>query len=135
MLRRVVRWVVTIGVVGMVAGLTVGCTLPGMPEAQPGRRMLWQSELERLFQTDRTVEFVSPEGSAVVTYSRAGDQGIEWANGKDTGTFQIRNDHFCSRWKTLRNGAESCTRVFKISETEYELVGDDGVYAATMNLK
>ena len=91
--------------------------------------------LERLFHADRTAEFLSPEGAAVVTYSRSGDQQIEWAGGKDSGTFQIRQDHFCSRWKTLRNGAESCTRVYKVSETEYELVGDDGVYAATMILK
>ena len=118
-----------------LAGLTA-CALPTMPgQGAEDRRMLWQAELERLFYTDRRVEFVSPEGSAVVTYSRGGDQQIEWAGGMDSGTFQIRRDQFCSRWKTLRNGAESCTRVFRVSETEYELVGDDGVYAATMILR
>jgi hypothetical protein len=131
MLKHVVVAMVAVGV---FAGLA-GCTLPAAREAHSERRMLWQSELERLFHADRTAEFLSPEGAAVVTYSRSGDQQIEWAGGKDSGTFQIRQDHFCSRWKSLRNGAESCTRVYKVSETEYELVGDDGVYAATMILK
>jgi len=131
MLGNIVRWGLILGVLSAAAG----CALPGTPESQHGRRMLWQSQLEQLFQADRTVEFVSPEGSAVVTYSRSGEQTIEWGGGRDTGTFEIRNDHFCSRWKTLRNGAESCTRVFKINATEYELVGDDGAYAATMRLK
>jgi hypothetical protein len=131
MLRHVI---VAIGMVGALSGI-LGCTLPEARDTQSGRRMLWQPELERLFHSDRQVEFLSPEGAAVVTYSRSGEQQIEWAGGKDSGTFQIRNDHFCSRWKTLRSGTESCTRVFKVSETEYELVGDDGVYAATMVLK
>jgi hypothetical protein len=126
-------------VVAAVAAVTfaglAGCALPVPGQAPAERRMLWQADLERLFHTDRRVEFVSPEGSAVVTYSRGGDQQIEWAGGTDSGTFQIRRDQFCSRWKTLRNGAESCTRVFRVSETEYELVGDDGVYAATMILR
>jgi hypothetical protein len=120
-------------VVGALAGLT-GCALPVPGQSPAERRMLWQAELERLFHADRRVEFVSPEGSAVVTYSRAGEQNIEWAGGTDSGTFEIRRDQFCSRWKTLRNGAESCTRVFRVNEAEYELVGDDGVYAATMIL-
>ena len=119
---------------GVLSGL-LGCALPEARQGYSDPRMLWQAELERLFHADRRVEFRSPEGSAVVTYSRAGEQRIEWAGGTDSGTFQVRQDRFCSRWKTLRNGAESCTRVYQISETEYELVGDDGVYAATMVLK
>jgi len=131
MLGNILRWSLILGMLPALAG----CAMPGAREAQPGRRMLWQSQLEQLFQADRTVEFESPDGSAVVTYSRSGEQTIVWVNGRDTGTFEIRNDHFCSRWKTLRNGAENCTRVFKISATEYELVGDDGSYAATMRVK
>ena len=96
--------------------------------------MLWQSDLERLLRTDRRVEFVSPDGSAVVTCSGSGDQAINGPpvrtparSGSGTTTLPPLEE--------LRNGAESCLRVFKISETEYELVGDDGVYAATMHLK
>jgi hypothetical protein len=131
MLKRVAQWVVATG----VATALIGCALPLALEGPPGRRMLGSLELERLFHADRTVEFVSPEGSAVVTYSPSGEQRIEWANGTDTGTFRIREDHFCSRWKTLRNGAESCNRVLRISESEFDLVDDNGAYAATMRLK
>lgn len=131
MLRRFVVATVVAGALALLAG----CALPVPGQGAGARRMLWQAELERLFFADHRVDFVSPEGSAVVTYSRAGDQQIEWAGGTDSGTFEIRRDQFCSRWKTLRNGTESCTRVFRVSETEYELVGDDGAYAATMILR
>lgn len=124
----------TLAAVCAAAGL-IACTLPQPHVPQGGRRMLRQPELERLFLADRRVEFVSPEGSAVVTYSGSGEQRIEWAGGTDTGTVVIRDDHFCSRWKTLRNGAENCTRVYRITDVEYELTDDNGAYAATMRVK
>ncbi len=126
--------ILTLAAACAAAGL-LACTLPQARDAHGGRRMLWQPELERLFLADRRVEFVSPEGSAVVTYSASGEQRIEWPGGTDTGTFVIRDDHFCSRWKTLRNGVETCTRVYRISDVEYELTDDNGAYAATMRLK
>jgi hypothetical protein len=117
------------------AAALLACTLPQPRDTQTGRRMLRQPELERLFLADRRVEFMSPEGSAVVTYSVSGEQRIEWAGGTDTGTVVIRDDHFCSRWKSLRNGVENCTRVYRVTDVEYELTDDNGAYAATMRVK
>jgi hypothetical protein len=72
---------------------------------------------------------------ATVDYFPDGRQIIDWGSGNDTGTFRINEDEFCSTWSRLRNGEESCSTIYKISETEYEFIGSDGTSAAIMRLK
>lgn len=120
--------------VGILIGL-LGCVSHELQLKLSGARMLNQRELEQLFYADRVVEFSSPSGSATVTYHPDGRQDIEWNNGKDSGTFRIGNDEFCSTWTRLRNGQESCSKVYRIDATEYEFISPDGVYAASMHLK
>jgi hypothetical protein len=112
-----------------------GCSSHEMQLRMSGARMLSQSELENLFHAEKTVEFPILGQVAIVDYYPDGRQFIHWDNGTDTGTFRIENDWFCSTWSRLRNGEERCSRIYKISETEYEFVGSDGTSAAIMRLK
>lgn len=100
-----------------------------------GAHRLSQSELERLFLTERTVEFSIIGGVATVDYFPGGRQIIDWGSGNDIGIFRIHQEEFCSSWSSLRNGEETCSKIYKISETEYEFVGSDGTSAAIMRLK
>lgn len=99
-----------------------------------GAKILNHAELEQLFYTSRMVKFSSLNGSATVKYYPDGLQEIEWDNGKDTGRFRIEDGEFCSTWKNLRKGAESCLKAYKVSENGYELIDSDGALAATMHL-
>ena len=112
-----------------------GCVSHELQLKMSGVRMLNQGELEELFYADRVVEFSSPSGSATVTYHPDGRQEIEWNSGKDSGTFRIENEEFCSTWSRLRNGLESCSRVYRIDLKEYEFISPDGTFAASMQLK
>jgi len=112
-----------------------GCSSHEVQLRLSGARMLSQSELENLFHAERTVEFPILGQIAIVDYYPDRRQVIHWGSGTDTGIFRIENDWFCSTWSRLRNGEESCSRIYKISETEYEFVGRDGTSVAIMRLK
>ena len=120
--------------VGILIALP-GCASHELQLKLSGARMLDQGELEQLFYAERVVEFSSPSGSATVTYHPDGRQDIEWNNGRDSGTFRIENEEFCSTWTRLRNGLESCSKVYRIDATEYEFISPDGTFAASMRLK
>ncbi|MFO7706881.1 MAG: hypothetical protein R6V84_01825 [Desulfobacterales bacterium] len=112
-----------------------GCSLHELHLRRSGAQKLNQSELETLFHAKRTVEFPILGRVATVDYYPDGRQVIDWGSGNDTGTFRINEDEFCSTWSRLRNGEESCSKIYRISETEYEFVGNDGTSAAIMRLK
>ncbi len=118
-----------------IAVLVCGCSAREVNLKLSGAKMLSQSELEALFHADRTAEFPITGGVATVTYFPDGRQEIDWGGGKDTGSFQIKGEEFCSTWSRLRKGEESCSKIYKINDTEYEFVGSDGTTAAVMRLK
>jgi hypothetical protein len=122
----------------LILGVVVACYGCSSHELQlrfSGATSLNQSELEQLFYADRNVDFSSSSGGASVRYFPDGRQEIEWSSGKDSGTFRIENEEFCSTWSRLRNGAESCSKIYKISETVYEFIGSDGTSAGIMQIK
>ncbi len=112
-----------------------GCSSHELQLRLSGAKMLSQSELERLFYAERTAEFPVLGGIATVDYFPDGRQIIDWGSGNDTGTFRINKEEFCSTWSRLRNGEESCSKIYKLSETEYEFIGSDGTSAAIMQIK
>lgn len=119
----------------MAGAVIVFC---GCAELQPstfGDKRLNQNELERLFHTERTVEFLSSGTRVSVTYFSDGRQECSWGSENDKGTYRIDNDEFCSTWTRLRKGVESCSRVYKISDTEFEFRSADGTPHAVMRLK
>lgn len=118
-----------------IALLAGGCSSHELNLRLSGAKMLDQSELEALFYADRSAEFPITGGVATVTYFPDGRQAIDWGSGKDTGRFQIKDEEFCSTWSRLRKNEESCSRIYKISDTEYEFVDSDGTSAAVMRLK
>jgi hypothetical protein len=120
--------------VGIIIAL-YGCVTHELEIRMSGARMLSQGELEHLFYAERLADFSSPEGAASVTYHSDGRQEIEWASGQDTGRFRIENEQFCSTWTKLRKGEESCSKIYWISDKEYEFISSDGTYAATMRLR
>lgn len=98
-------------------------------------KRLNQNELERLFQVDRNAEFSSSTTRVSVKYFSDGRQECTWDSGNDKGTYRINNDEFCSTWTWLRKGAESCSEIYKISDTEFEFRSSDGTPHAVMRLK
>jgi hypothetical protein len=112
-----------------------GCASHELQFRISGAHIMSQSDMEQLFYAERTVRFSFPGGLATVRYHPDGRQEIEWDNGKDAGRFRIENEEFCSTWERLRNGAESCLKVYKVSEYEFEFMSSDGAIVATMHLK
>jgi hypothetical protein len=112
-----------------------GCASHELRLRIAGDKILNQGELEQLFYAERTVRFSSSSGSATVKYHPDGRQEIEWENGKDIGHFRIESEEFCSTWARLRHGAESCSKVYRITEEEYEFISSDGSLSAIMHLK
>ncbi len=110
----------------------------GCAEIQPDpsrSKRLNQTEIELLFQTERAAEFLSSGTRVAVTYFPDRRQECDWGFGNDKGTYRINNDEFCSTWTWLRKGAESCSKIYKIGENEFEFRSSDGVVHAIMRLK
>jgi len=126
-----ITFIVVIGVVSAF----YGCASHELQFRISGANIMSQSDMEQLFYAERTVRFSIPGGFANVRYYPDGRQEIEWDNGKDAGRFRIENEEFCSTWERLRNGAESCLKVYKVSEYEFEFMSSDGAIVAIMHLK
>jgi hypothetical protein len=119
---------------GAMIGLH-GCASHELQLRLSGAEMLNQTELEHLFRSERTVEFSSSTGKAKVMYFPDERQEVDWGAGTDKGNFRIQNEEFCSTWSRLRNGAESCSRIHKIGEKEFEFIGSDGTSHAIMRIE
>jgi len=130
-MKRRLSFVVAIG--AMIA--FCGCASQEIQLSPSGAKMLNQTELEQLFHTERTVEFLSSSARVTVIYFPDGQQEIDWGTGNDKGNFRIKNDEFCSTWTKLRKGTESCSKIYKIDENEFEFIGNDGTSHAIMRLK
>ena len=112
-----------------------GCVFPELQLRPAGATLLTQTELERLFYSERRVEFLSAGTRAAVMYFPDGRQQIDWNGGSDKGTYRIKNEEFCSTWTRLRNGVESCSKIYQIDENELEFRSSDGTVHAIMRLK
>jgi hypothetical protein len=100
-----------------------------------GAKRLNQTELELLFQTEIAAEFLTSGTRVSVTYFPDRRQECDWGSGNDKGTYRINNGEFCSTWTWLRNGSESCSKIYKIGENEFEFRSIDGISHAIMRLK
>lgn len=119
-----------------IAGTVIAfCGCAELQQSTSEDKRLTQIELERLFQTDRNVEYFSSYTRVAVKYFSDGRQECTWDSGNDKGTYRINNDEFCSTWTWLRKGAESCSKVYKISDTEFEFRSADGTPHAVMRLE
>jgi hypothetical protein len=130
-MKRPILFVYAFGTIIML----LGCALQESQLNPSGAESLNQTELEHLFNKERSVEFFSKETRVDVKYFPDGRQEIDWGAGSDKGTFRINNGEFCSTWTWLRKGAESCSKVYKISDTEFEFRSSDGASHAIMHLK
>ncbi|MEL6793014.1 MAG: hypothetical protein AAFP78_06150 [Pseudomonadota bacterium] len=44
----------------------------------------------------------------------------------DSGSWRVKGDVYCSKWKTIRDGAEACYALRPTSGGKYELLSRDG---------
>lgn len=124
-----------IGIVAAGLALTlVGCGSAEKMAQDKGHVPLTQAELEQMHAQTRTVSWTNPAGrSGTATYEPDGTASVTWAGGTDTGQWRISDGRFCSQWKTLRNGAENCTRTYKVGDNEYRAYNPDGTLNATFS--
>lgn len=125
----------TLFALAIAGAMIVFCGCAELQLYPSGAKSLNQTELELLFQTERAAEFLSSGTHVSVTYFPDRRQECDWASGSDKGTYRINNDEFCSTWNRLRKGAESCSKIYKIGENEFEFRSSDGVVHAIMRLK
>lgn len=74
---------------------------------------------------DKNVSWVTPDGTSngVSKYKSNGSASVKVSapnTFKDTGTWRIDGNEFCTKYKALRKGAESCSTIRTTSQ--------DGVY-------
>jgi len=124
-----------IGVVaaGFVVTLT-GCVTAEKKTQDQGYAPLSQAELEQTYARTRTVAWSNPAGSkGTATYETDGSARVSWQGGEDEGRWRIVDGRFCSKWKTVRNGVENCTKSYKVGENEYRAYNVDGTLSSILS--
>jgi hypothetical protein len=97
------------------AALAAGCATGEQALKDKGVRSLDRNALQQTFAT-RPSDFTWSNDRGLrgtLSYRPDGTLSVNWGQGADTGTYRITPEgEICSRWKTLRAGAEECSRVY-----------------------
>lgn len=117
-----------------LAILLSGCGTAEKMAQDKGYEPTSQAQMEESYSRTRTIAWRNPAGrSGTATYHPDGTAQVAWEGGADEGTWRIADGRFCLKWKTIRNGAENCTRSYKVGENEYQVFNADGTLNATVS--
>ena len=112
-----------------------GCGTAEKMAQDKGYAPLSQSELEQSHSRTRTVTWRNAAGNGgTATYHADGTAQVTWNGGADEGHWRIVDGRFCSKWTTVRNGVENCTRSYAVGENEYQAYNADGSLNSTFSL-
>ena len=94
-----------------------------------------QSNLEQLFNTDRTAVFKTTGHTCTIWYYSDGNQQVQCNEFMDTGKYRITESQYCGQWKKLRGGKEACFKFAKVGENTYNLLKADSSLWGTLEFK
>ena len=128
---------VSIVVVTCLVLVLGGCVTAKQKKLDLGIKPLNNQELTTLFSKNLDVSFHSyTRGNTIsLRYYPDGSQKLESSQISDEGTYTIVNGEQCSRWNTIRNGAELCATFFAIGDNKYESFDRKGSKIGTLTVK
>ena len=74
----------------------------------------------------QTISFKGARASGTVTHHTDGRVEIKWGSETDTGIYSIRDGNFCSKYTKIRDGEESCVKIYKVGDNKYKSFKQDG---------
>jgi len=117
------------------AMVLISCALNEKKLQDSGAKLLNQQDLMDLFKVERVGRGKTSRGSFKIFYFPDKTQIITWQGGGDEGKYRIENGEICSKWNTIRDGAEKCARMYHIEGNKYESVYLDGSHAGSMTFE
>lgn len=121
------------GAMGAAIALS-GCGTAEKVAQDKGYEPVSQAEMEESYSRARTIAWRNARGrSGTATYHPDGTAQVAWEGGSDEGTWRIADGRFCSKWRTVRNGVENCTRTYKLGENEYQAYNADGTLNSSLS--
>jgi hypothetical protein len=101
--------------------------------------------------TGAQLQAIYASGKPVVSSGKSLESGNSWklardgkdqqmikvANGdfSDTGTYRIADNMICSKWKKIRDGAETCSTMYVLPDGTYEAADEKGVKIAVFTIE
>ena len=107
-----------------------GCTLDRKVEA-PAGDYLSHEQLSALLARTRTANIAAGRLNATGNYSPDGTVHLNWGTGSAKGTWKIYDNRFCTRYREIRQGFETCYFFRQTGDKTYTLFATDGKVAAT----
>ncbi len=122
-------------VIGLIAVLGA-CATAEQQLMESGAKPLTDDELRSVFAAEsRTAKWKGTQASGEIRYEPDGTQYLTWSGGDDTGMYTIRDGKICGKWKTIRNGKERCSTVYRKAENVYDAFFSDGRYNVTVTFQ
>ncbi len=113
-----------------------GCVTAEQKLLDSGMKPQTDQELRGLFSKPFVGSFVNSNGNVfTLNFYPDGRQEVNGSQVNDTGTWRIVNGEQCSKWKTIRNGSEKCTRWIKVGEGKYDVFNSDGSKDGVMTVE
>lgn len=114
-----------------------GCVTAKQKKLDAGINPMTDEELKTLFSKPLSASYYSTKRgiTSKVTYQPDGSQTIENSKISDKGTYTIINGEQCSKWDTIRKGAEKCTTWFDIGNNKYEIYEANGAKTGTITVE
>jgi hypothetical protein len=106
------------------------CTLDRQVQA-PAGDYLSHEQLSALLAKTRTTRITVGKFNATGSYARDGTVHLNWGAGTATGTWKIYDNRFCTRYREIRQGFETCYFFRQTGEQTYALFSTDGSIAGT----
>jgi hypothetical protein len=120
-----------------LAGAAIALSACGTAEKMAqdkGYEPVSQAQLEEAYSRTRTIAWRNSAGrGGTATYHADGTAQVTWDGGEDEGHWRIADGRFCSKWTTVRNGIEHCTRSYKVGDNEYQVYNPDGTLNSTVS--
>jgi hypothetical protein len=112
------------------------CATPEQRLLESGAKPLTDDALRSVFATEsRGAVWKSAKASGAIRYEPDGTQYVTWNGGEDTGVYTIRDGKICGKWKTIRDGAERCSTVYRKAEDVYDAFFQDGRHNVTLTFQ
>ena len=120
----------------LVALLVAGCAVSEKSLVEKGATPLSGAQIQQLNSPGAVANWRNQEGrSGTVAYLAEGKVEIKSGTFSDVGSLRYTENGVCSKYTTVRNGAETCFKMYKTGPNSYATVNQNGEVESTSVFK
>ncbi len=113
-----------------------GCAVNERSLQERGLKPLSAEQLKPMFATSRTLLWQGNGNTGTAEFRPDGSASVSSGpRFTDSGSYRIVDDGWCTQYKIIRKGQETCFRIYETGANAYTAVNDQGVIDSTFSLR